>query len=120
MELGSYTACLHDNSLTEALIVLAEPGLTSVELNVGGLLASQANRREFLSTVAEFGMELTALNVNGNPLHPDVVVSSKHSRDLHIAIESAGKVGWSSSGTAPIPTSSSTSGIKWLSPFEGE
>ncbi|GAA1461281.1 sugar phosphate isomerase/epimerase family protein [Williamsia maris] len=104
MKLGVYTACLHDKTLDEALATIAELGLTSIEVNSGGfidaphihvdsLLQNATARREYLARIADAGLELTALNVNGNPLHPDVAVSSKHSRDLHRTIELAGLLG---------------------------
>lgn len=104
MKLGAYTACLHDKTLGEALATLRGLGLSSVELNAGGfipaphcpvdsLLANETSRRNFLAEIAEYGVELTALNVNGNPLHPDPEVRSKHSKDLRNAIELASKLG---------------------------
>jgi sugar phosphate isomerase/epimerase len=104
VKLGAYTACIHDLTLTEALNLLRGMGLTSIEVNAGGfipaphipvdaLLASDRARREYLAQIADSGIELTGLNVNGNPLHPDIAVSSKHSRDLHAAIELAGLLG---------------------------
>ncbi len=104
MKLGAYTACLHDKTLDEALAILVSMGLTSVELNAGGfipsphcsvdsLLANETSRRNFLAQIAEYGIELTALNVNGNPLHPDPEVRAKHSKDVVNAIELANKLG---------------------------
>lgn len=104
MKLGAYTACLHDKTLDESLEILAGLGLTGVEVNTGGfltaphipvdaLLASERARKEYLARIAGHGLELTALNVNGNPLHPDVEVGSKHARDLRTAIELAGLLG---------------------------
>jgi sugar phosphate isomerase/epimerase len=104
MKLGVYTACLHDKTLGEALDVIAGLGLESIEVNTGGfvaaphihvdaLLASESARREYLARIADSGIELTALNVNGNPLHPDIEVGSKHSADLYKTIELAGLLG---------------------------
>ncbi|HEX9354200.1 MAG TPA: hypothetical protein VF933_10355 [Streptosporangiaceae bacterium] len=92
MKLGAYTACLHDKTLAEALEILAGLGLQSIELNAGGfipaphvpvdaLLASARARREYLAQIADSGLELTGLNVNGNPLDPDPEVRGKHARD---------------------------------------
>lgn len=104
MKLGAYTACLHDKTLEEALAILQGLGLTSVELNAGGfigtphlpagdLLNSPAARTRFLDTIAGFGMTLTALNCNGNPLHPDPEVGPRHSADLRRAIRLAPLLG---------------------------
>lgn len=102
MKLGAYTACLHDRTLPEALTILRDLGLNSVELNTGGflpdvhipvagLLASPGRRDEFMAQFHEFGVELTALNCNGNPLHPDPAV--RHGEQLLNTIELAGQLG---------------------------
>lgn len=104
MMLGAYTACLHDRELGEALEILASLGLSSAELNAGGLLpaphvpvdallASETARQDYLGRFADVGIALTALNVNGNPLHPDPEVRWKHAGDLYRAIELAGLLG---------------------------
>ncbi|HVV12989.1 sugar phosphate isomerase/epimerase [Amycolatopsis sp.] len=104
MKFGAYTACLHDRTLDEILELLPGMGLDSLEVNAGGfipaphihvdaLLASGRARREYLARIAGAGITLTALNVNGNPLHPDVAVSAKHAGDLRSAIELAGLLG---------------------------
>jgi len=102
MKLGAYTACLHDKPLEEALAILRDLGLTSAEINSGGfigtphlpaeeLLASAEAREEYLSIFPEYGIELTALNCNGNPLHPDPEV--EHAEDLKRSIKLAGLLG---------------------------
>ena len=104
MKLGAYTACLHDKPLEEALTILRDLGLTSVEINAGGfigtphlpvddLLASESAREDYLATFAKYGLTLTGLNCNGNPLHPDPEVGTKHSNDLRRAIKLAGLLG---------------------------
>src|SRR3712207_2294081 len=102
MKLGAYTAVLHDKPLKEALSILRDLGLDSVEINAGGfigtphipveeLFASAQAREEYLATFEEFGIELTALNCNGNPLHPDPEVT--HGEDLKRTIRLAGLLG---------------------------
>jgi sugar phosphate isomerase/epimerase len=104
LQLGAYTACLHDRPLTAALDVLQDNGLTSVEVNTGGfipsphchvdlLLASGQARREYLETFESRGMALTGLNCNGNPLNPLPGVGPKHADDLRRTIELAGLLG---------------------------
>jgi sugar phosphate isomerase/epimerase len=104
MKLGAYTACLHDRSLPEALKILREMGLTSAEINAGGfipaphlpaaeLLASAAAREQYLGLYQQAGIELTGLNVNGNPLNPDPEVGPKHAEDLRQAIAVASLLG---------------------------
>ena len=104
MKLGAYTACLHDKPLAEALQILRDLGLDSAEINSGGFLpaphlpieqvrASQDARDEYLETFASTGVTLTALNCNGNPLHPDREVRDKHGNDIRDAIELAALLG---------------------------
>jgi sugar phosphate isomerase/epimerase len=103
MKLGAYTACLHDLPLPEALKTLADMGLTSAEINSGGflpsphlpiaeLLKSADARSEYLGVYADNGIELTALNCNGNPLDPDPE-GRKQADDLFTSIELAAKLG---------------------------
>ena len=82
MKLGAYTACLHDLPLPDALRILADLGLTSAEVNSGGFLPSphlpvaelrasaDARSRVPGAVSTHAGIELTALNCNGNPLDP--------------------------------------------------
>jgi sugar phosphate isomerase/epimerase len=104
MKLGAYTACLHDRSLVDTLKILGDMGLTSAEINAGGfvpaphlpiddLLASAGARADYLGQFEQAGVELTGLNVNGNPLNPDPQVGPQHAADLRRAIEVAALLG---------------------------
>ncbi|WP_042391745.1 sugar phosphate isomerase/epimerase family protein [Streptacidiphilus carbonis] len=104
MKLGAYTAVLHDKPLPEALRILRSLGLDSAEINSGGFLpaphlpaaeirASRAAREEYLAQFAAADVTLTALNCNGNPLHPDPEVREKHGNDVREAIELAALLG---------------------------
>ena len=104
MKLGAYTACLHDKPVEEALQILRDLGLDSAEINSGGFLpavhlpidavrSSETARDEYLGLFAAEGITLTALNCNGNPLHPDPEVREKHSNDLRESIEIAALLG---------------------------
>jgi len=101
---GAYTACLHDRTLEEALVVLRGNGLAGAEVNVGGfipsphcpvdlLLASGRARRDYLATFVDHGMKLTGMNAAGNPLSPLPGVGPKHGEDLRNAIRLAGLLG---------------------------
>ena len=136
MKLGAYTACLHDKTLEEALKILQDLGLTSAEVNAGGfigtphlpvdeLLESESAREEYLATFARYGITLTALNCNGNPLHPDPEVGKKHSDDLRRAIELGGLLGVRRvitmsglPGTDPAGTRPSWTVIPWDSVYK--
>ena len=104
MKLGVYTACLHDKSLPEALQVIRDLGLESAEINSGDFLdaphlpienirTSKDAREEYLGAFADASVTLTALNCNGNPLHPDPEVADKHGNDVREAIEVAALLG---------------------------
>jgi sugar phosphate isomerase/epimerase len=104
MKLGAYTACLHDRPLPDALVILRDLRLESAEINSGGFLpaphlpiadirASRDAREEYLEQFAAAGITLTALNCNGNPLHPDAEVRDKHAQDVLDAIELAALLG---------------------------
>ena len=104
MKLGAYTACLHDRSLDETLKILGELGLTSAEINAGGfvpaphlpiddILAGAGAREDYLGRFTQAGIELTGLNVNGNPLSPNPAVGPRHAADLRRAIDVAAALG---------------------------
>lgn len=104
MKLGAYTACLHDLPLADALAVLRELELDAAEVNSGGFLPtphlpvellrdSATAREEYLGTFTAAGIELTTLNCNGNPLHPDPAVREKHAADVMRSIEVAAMLG---------------------------
>lgn len=104
MKLGVYTAVLHDKPLPEALQVIRDLGLDSAEINSGGFVsaphlpiadirASQDARDEYLGLFEASGVTLTALNCNGNPLHPDSEVRAKHGQDVLDAVEIASLLG---------------------------
>ncbi len=126
LNLGAYTACLHNYTLEEALEILAADGLTGAEVNVGGfipsphcpvdlLIGSQTARDDYLATFEAHGMRLAGLNTSGNVLSPLPDQGPKHAYDLRRAIELAGKLGVGEivcmSGTpAPTPTESTRRG----------
>jgi sugar phosphate isomerase/epimerase len=104
MKLGAYTAVLHDKPIAEVLGILRDLGLESAEINSGGFLpaphlpiaeirASQDARDEYLGQFSTAGITLTALNCNGNPLHPDPQVRDKHGQDVRDTIELAALLG---------------------------
>ena len=133
MQLGAYNACLADKSLPEALDIISGLGLTSVEINSGGFLppihlpvdvlrASEDARQQYLGEFSSRGLTLTALNCNGNPLHP--AAGFPHSKDLIDSIELAALL-----GVTRVVTMSGTPGgepgasvpvwnpLPWWSPF---
>ncbi|QYM77378.1 sugar phosphate isomerase/epimerase [Leucobacter luti] len=105
MKLGVYNAILHDRPLPEAIAVVAELGLTGLELNSGGflpathiptlaeILESDAARDDFLGLFEGTGVEIAGLNCNGNPLHPQPVIGDAHAADVRRSIQLAARLG---------------------------
>ena len=104
MNLGTYTACLHNYTLSEALDILKGYGLTGAEVNAGGfvpsphcpvdlLIGSKTAREDYLGIFEEKGMRLSGLNTSGNQLSPLPDQGPRHDYDLRRAIELAGKLG---------------------------
>lgn len=105
MRLGLYNAIFHDRSLTEAIAVISEVGLTGIELNTGGflpavhvptldeILVSDSARDDFLAVFDGTGVSIAGLNCNGNPLHPTVAIGEAHARDLRRSIQLAERLG---------------------------
>lgn len=105
MKLGVYNAILHDRPLPEALKVIADLGLSGIELNTGGflpavhvptmdeILSSDAARDDYLAIFEGTGVEIAGLNCNGNPLHPNRVIGDKHAEDIRRSIRLASRLG---------------------------
>jgi sugar phosphate isomerase/epimerase len=105
VKLGLYNAILHDRTLSEAIAVIADLGLTGIEINTGGFLApvhvptfddilvSDTARDDYLGTFEGTGVSIAGLNCNGNPLHPNPAIGPKHAADVHRSIQLAERLG---------------------------
>lgn len=105
MRLGLYNAILHDRPLPDAIKVIADLGLTGIEINTGGflpavhvpnfddILVSDAARDDYLGIFEGTGVSIAGLNCNGNPLHPNPVIGEKHAEDVRRAIRLAERLG---------------------------
>jgi sugar phosphate isomerase/epimerase len=105
MKLGVYNAILHDRPLPEALKVIADLGLTGIEVNTGGflpavhvptfddILVSDAARDDYLAIFEGTGVAIAGLNCNGNPLHPKREIGEKHAEDVRRSIRLAERLG---------------------------
>ncbi|MCW2131547.1 sugar phosphate isomerase/epimerase family protein [Arthrobacter sp. VKM Ac-2550] len=105
MKLGVYNAVLHDRPLPEALKVIADLGLTGIEINTGGflppvhmpnideILESDAARDDYLAIFDGTGVSIAGLNCNGNPLHPNRAIADKHAEDIRCSIQLAHRLG---------------------------
>ncbi|OFI37573.1 sugar phosphate isomerase [Arthrobacter sp. SW1] len=105
MKLGVYNAILHDRPLGDALKVIADLGLTGIEINTGGflpavhvpamdqILVSDAARDDYLALFEGTGVSIAGLNCNGNPLHPKAEIGEKHAEDVRRSIRLAERLG---------------------------
>ena len=105
MKLGVYNAILHDRPLPEALKVIADLGLTGIEINSGGflpavhiptfddILVSDTARDDYLGIFEGTGVSIAGLNCNGNPLHPNTAIGEKHAEDIRRSIRLANRLG---------------------------
>lgn len=102
MKIGMVTDSLGHLGLDKMLETAAGMGVQGVEFNaanwtsaphmkIGDLLASSAACRGLQQTVAKHGLEIIALNANGNQLHP--TEGDKQSTALHDTIRLAGMLG---------------------------
>ncbi len=105
MKLGVYNAILRDRPLPEALKVIADLGLTGMEINSGGflppvhiptfddILVSDTARDDYLGIFEGTGVMIAGLNCNGNPLHPTKAIGEKHAEDIRRSIRLANRLG---------------------------
>lgn len=104
MKLGVFTVLLGAKPLDEALKYLAESGVQAVELGCGGYPGTaHVNAGEFLkdeskienlkNLVAKYNMEISALSVHGNPVHPQKEIADKFHADFENAVLLAEKLG---------------------------
>lgn len=81
MKIGMITDSVGDLDFDEMLAVAQRLGLDALEfacgnwssaphLNLAELLASEPKRHEFRRRLSDHGLEISALNCSGNPLHP--------------------------------------------------
>jgi sugar phosphate isomerase/epimerase len=94
-----------DRTLAEVALWAAKTGLVQdLELGVGGyspvphcppadLLGHPDAVRKLKATVGDNGLGISALNVSGNPLHPNPELAAEHDTDLRNAIRLAAELG---------------------------
>jgi sugar phosphate isomerase/epimerase len=101
MKLGARAVPLASRPLDEALSLLVDAGLEAIELSCGGYAGApfvsateavrdadtRASLRDHFSAA---GIDLAALGVHNNPLHPDAAQAEEADRELRAAIELAG------------------------------
>jgi sugar phosphate isomerase/epimerase len=89
MRLGVFTVLFGQKPLDDMLDQFCQMGIEAIELGVGNypgsahvpvgeLLTSVRERSEFLAKIKGRGLEISALSVHGNPLHPDRKIATEH------------------------------------------
>jgi len=100
MKLGVFTVLFGQKPLDDLLDYFCQMGIEAVELGVGNypgsshvpvkeLLSSVKSRTEFLAKIKGRGLEISALSVHGNPLHPDKKVAKEHHQNWRNALKLA-------------------------------
>ena len=104
MKLSVVSGALGSMSLDEALGYLSSLGVKQFELGVGGypgtkhadakiLSVDKAAREELVATFKKHGMEISALSVHGNPVHPNKDIAASFDADFRAACVLAGQLG---------------------------
>ena len=104
MKLSVVSGALGGMSLDESLGYLKSIGVSQFELGVGGypgtkhadakiLSKDKAAREELLATFEKHGMEISALSVHGNSVHPNKKIAASFEEDFRAACVLAGQIG---------------------------
>jgi Sugar phosphate isomerases/epimerases len=105
MKLGVLTNIVGtDMSLKEALAYFKGMGIQMVEIGAGGypgkdhcdpgvLLNDETAFNDFVNTVKESGLEISALSCHGNPVHPNKEIAKQFDDDMRNTILMAEKLG---------------------------
>jgi len=104
MKLGVMANCFGDKSWEDAVKAAKAAGCNAIEPGSGGfvgkahcnpevLLKDEGALKKFIETYKSRDMEVSALSVHGNPLHPDPKFADEHKSDLTNTIKLADKIG---------------------------
>lgn len=104
MQIGVHTPPLADESLEDALAYLDDLGVDAIEPGVGGYpgdhhlersahLDDDDRQAEVLDLLETYDMEISALAVHNNPLHPDTETGDRADMELREAIQLASQLG---------------------------
>lgn len=104
MKIGVFTVVLGDKNLKEACAFLEESGVQTVEIGCGGypgtvhcdpkvLLNDESKLQEFVNTIKEHNLEISALSCHGNMVHPNKDIAKSFDDDLTNTILLAEKLG---------------------------
>lgn len=95
---------MSDMSLKDALAYFKSIGIEMIEIGCGGypgnahanpevLLADEGKFKEFMDTIADSGLTVSALSCHGNPVHPQKDIAEKCDRTIRNTILLAEKMG---------------------------
>lgn len=95
---------MSDMSLKDALAYFKSIGIEMIEIGCGGypgnahanpevLLAEEGKFKEFMDTIADSGLTVSALSCHGNPVHPQKDIAEKYDRTIRNTILLAEKMG---------------------------
>ncbi len=104
MKLGVLTNVLGNMPLEDAIKIFKEMGIESLEIGCGGyprkehcdpekLLADEGALKAWLDLIYGNGMDISALAVHGNPIHPDKKLAESYHNDFVNAVLLAEKIG---------------------------
>ena len=104
MKLGVFTTLYSDTPFKEALAYFKSLGIEMIEIACGGypgnahcdpevLLHDEAKFAEFMKTIEDSGLEVSALSVHSNPVHPDKAIREAFQKDMNNCILMAEKMG---------------------------
>lgn len=104
MKLGVFTVLFDNKTLEETLSYLSGLGVQAVEIGAGGnpgkvhcnpkeLLADAEKFEAFKAVFKKYNMEISALSVHGNPVHPNAEIAARDHQDFVDAVLLAEKLG---------------------------
>ena len=104
MKLSVFAVLLQDKSFDEACAYLASKGVQAVEIGCGGfpgdahckpleLLNDETKLQAFKDTLARHHLDIAALSVHGNAVHPDKAVAEKAHTEFENAVLLSEKLG---------------------------
>ncbi|MHB8997815.1 MAG: sugar phosphate isomerase/epimerase family protein [Armatimonadota bacterium] len=104
MKIGSLSAAWSGQPFEEVLDFFAGAGLQTIEIGAGGYPgsahcdAAKLNkdakaRKAFVDAIESRGLELSALSVHGNPLHPKKEIAQEHHNAFREAVKLASSIG---------------------------
>ena len=104
MKLGVFTTLMSNKPLKDALDYFASIGIEAVEIGCGGypgkahadpdiLLNDETKFQEFMKTIKDSGLAVSALSCHGNPIHPNKEIAARYKKIFEDAVLLAEKMG---------------------------